>query len=63
MLLTEYDEQAHIESEKKIAREEGENLLATLVACLIRDGRMDDLDLISDEEARRRLYREYHLAD
>ena len=83
MLLTEYDEQAHIESEKKIAREEGkeegrmlgiqegigvgiqqgENLLSTLVAYLKKDGRMDDLDLILDEEARRRLYREYHLAD
>ena len=75
MLLTEYDEQAHIENEKKIAREEGrsegreegiqqgENLLSALVRHLKRDGRLDDLDLISDEKARRRLYEEYHLTD
>lgn len=79
MLLSEYDEQAHIESEKEIAREEGmqegilkgrkeghkegENLLARLVDLLQQDGRLQDLKLLSDETERKRLYREYHLAD
>lgn len=87
MLLTEYDEQAHIENEKEIAREEGlqqgieqgieqglrqgigqgiqqgEGRLSTLVGYLKRDGRINDLDLIADEKARRRLYEEYHLTD
>lgn len=43
--------------------QKGENLLAALVGCLKRDGRIDDLDSIADEEARRRLYREYGLID
>ena len=67
MLLTEYDERAHIENEKRISEEEGiekgEDLMAALITCLKRDGRMDDLDLISDKEARQQLYKEYHLKD
>ena len=75
MLLTEYDEQAHIESEKRIAREEGkiegitkgreegENLLASLVECLERDGRLQDLKLLTDKKSREQLYREYNLSD
>lgn len=79
MLLSEYDEQAHIESEKRIAREEGieegiregvikgrqegEKLLARLVQYLQRDGRLQDLEMISDEDARKKLYEEYNLAD
>ena len=43
--------------------QEGENLLATLVGLLKRDGRLGDLDHISDEESRKRLYKEYHLID
>ncbi len=43
--------------------QEGENLLATLVGLLKRDGRLSDLDHISDEESRKRLYKEYHLID
>jgi hypothetical protein len=42
---------------------EGENLLATLVSCLKRDGRLNELDRIADEEARKQLYREYGLID
>lgn len=43
--------------------EQGENLLATLVNYLKRDGRLNELDRISDEEERKQLYREYHLID
>lgn len=43
--------------------QKGENLLATLVGYLKRDGRLNDLDIISDEDARKQLYREYHLID
>ena len=91
MLLSEYDEQAHIESEKRIAREEGieegiikgiqegiqkgiqkgmvkgrqegENLLVQLVQYLQRDGRLQDIELLSDEDTRKKLYKEYNLAD
>ena len=42
---------------------EGENLLATLVSCLKRDGRLNELVRIADEEARKQLYREYGLID
>ena len=58
MILTEYDEQAHIKSEKEISyeegkaeglkagreegREEGEDTLAKLIQCLQADGRMED---------------------
>ena len=43
--------------------QKGENLLATLVGYLKRDGRLDALDQIADEETRKQLYREYHLVD
>lgn len=42
---------------------QGENLLATLIRFLKRDGRLNELDRISDEEARKQLYREYNLID
>ena len=42
---------------------QGENLLATLISFLKRDGRLNELDRISDEEARKQLYREYKLID
>lgn len=41
--------------------QQGEDLVAILVCCLKRDGRLNDLDQISDEEARKRLYKEYNL--
>ncbi len=43
--------------------QQGENLLATLVGFLKRDGRLADLDVIADEEARKQLYKEYHLVE
>ena len=71
MLLSEYDEQAHIESEKKIAREEGiqegiikgRELMIQLVQYLQKDGRLRDLELLSDEDARKKLYQEYNLTE
>ncbi len=73
MLLSEYDEQAHIESEKKIAREEGreegkeegiqeaERRFSLLIEYLQRDGRIQELTLLTDENIRRKLYKEYNL--
>ena len=43
--------------------QQGENLLAVLVGYLKKDGRLDELDRITDEEARKQLYKEYHLVD
>ena len=67
MLLSEYDEQAHIENEKKIAREEGiikgRELMIQLVQYLQKDGRLRDLELLSDEDARKKLYQEYNLTE
>ena len=60
MILTEYDEQAHIKSEKEISyeegkaeglkagreegREEGEDALAKLIKCLQEDARIEDIN-------------------
>ena len=71
MLLTEYDEQSHIEKEKEIAREEGReegiqegiHMVALLAECLERDGRLQDLKLLSDKDEIIRLYKEYNLAE
>lgn len=43
--------------------ERGEKLLASLVVCLKRDGRLNELDDITEEETRKRLYKEYGLLD
>lgn len=43
--------------------QQGQNLLAVLVGYLKKDGRLDELDRITDEEARKQLYKEYHLID
>ena len=70
MILTEYDEQAHIKSEKEISyeegkaegREEGEDTLAKLIQCLQADGRMEDANkVLSDKEYRKQLKREYNI--
>lgn len=70
VLLTEYDEQAHIESEREIALQEGEAIglkkgekrVAQLIQYLTRDGRREDMErALEDEEYRERLYREYQL--
>jgi len=41
--------------------QQGENLLVTLIGFLKKDGRLNELNHISDEEARRQLYKEYNL--
>ncbi len=41
--------------------QQGESLLVTLVSYLNRDGRLSELDRISDEEERKQLYKEYNL--
>ncbi len=41
--------------------EKGETLLASLVVCLKRDGRLNELDHIVEEKTRKRLYKEYGL--
>lgn len=43
--------------------ERGETLLATLVGCLKKDGRLNELDHLAEEEIRKRLYKEYDLID
>lgn len=72
MLLTEYNEQAHIEHERKIAAdeayaegmtagiEEGEALFGNLADLLIENSRMDDLQKAAkDKGYRAKLYAEY----
>ena len=66
MLLTEYDEQAHIKNEREIAlekgREEGEKRLAKLVQILLDGGRNDDLNrAMADENYRKQLFEEFKL--
>lgn len=43
--------------------QQGEVLLATLIGYLKRDGRLNELDSISEEDKRKQLYKEYHLID
>ena len=76
MLLTEYDEQAHIESEREIAlregemigraegRKEGEARFAKLMQLLIDCGRVDDMKrALVDLEYRAQLYQENGLTE
>jgi len=59
MLLTEYDEQAHIEYEKEISyeegkaegREEGREGISKLVQLLLSAGRVDDIDKATKDKA------------
>ena len=58
VLLSEYDEQAHIESEKEIAREE----VNTLYRKLKEDNRVEDLlRAVDDAGYRNQLLKEYGL--
>lgn len=60
MLLTEYDEEFHIQCEREIAMEEGEDFFAALAEKLIRDSRMEDLRrAVSDKQYRGQLFLEY----
>jgi len=60
MLLTEYDEQAHIESEREIAKEEGQERVNTLIRLLIQNGREDDvLKAVSNKKFQEQLFIEF----
>lgn len=70
MILTEYDEQAHIKNEKEISyeegreegREEGEAALVKLIQCLQADNRAEDINkVLSDKEYRKQLKKEYNI--
>ena len=74
MILTEYDEQAHIKSEKEISyeegkaegreegRAEGEDTLAKLIQLLQTDGRVEDINrVLFDKEYRKQLKQEYNI--
>ena len=72
MILTEYDEQAHIENEKEIAFEdgrkagieEGEESLSQLIQMLISSNRTGDIDKVtSDKEYRKQLLKEFRLLE
>ena len=60
--LTEYDEEATMEMLKRDAREEGENLLGSLITKLFASGRAEDAErAASDEAYRKELYKEFNL--
>lgn len=66
LILSEYDEQTFLESERKIWMEEGkaegEGLFAELTERLLKDSRIEDLRLAAkDKVFRDKLYQEYKL--
>ena len=48
MLLTEYDEQAHIENEREIAKEEEQKRVCTLIQKMVQSGKGSQLERLSD---------------
>ena len=62
MLLTEYDEQAHIENEREIAKEEGEDRVNKLNLLLIENNRVEDiLKATNDKNFQKKLFNEFGL--
>lgn len=66
MLLTEYDEQAHIEYEKEISYEEGKaegrEGLSKLVQLLLSAGRVEDVDKATKDKVYcNQLMREFNI--
>ena len=70
MILTEYNEQAHIKSEKEISYEEGveqgikqgTDSFAKLIQYLLKDERRDDIEKVTlDEKYRELLMKEYDI--
>ena len=64
MLLTEYNEQAHLQSEREIAIEEGKqigaNQLGKLISALLSEGRTEDAARAATDEAfRGQMYEKY----
>ena len=48
MLLTEYDEQAHIESEREIAKEEEQQRMCSLIQKMVESGKGNQLEKLTD---------------
>lgn len=69
MLLTEYNEQHHIESEREIAKEEGlregqeqeQRRLRTLIAKMTEAGETDKLICLAEPDFLQDMFRKYHL--
>ena len=70
MLLTEYDEERHIENERRIAADEayecgkeaGEELLSELTNLLLEASRIKDLKRAAEDTTyRKKLYQEFGL--
>lgn len=66
MLLTEYDEQAHIDNEREIAKEEGraegQDRMSRLIVLLTEKGRQEEiLKAATDETYREQLFEEFSL--
>lgn len=60
MLLREYDEEAHINSEKQISKEEGEDRVNRLIILLTEASRTEDiLKAAQDKEYQKRLFEEF----
>ena len=64
MLLTEYNEQAHLQSEREIAIEEGKQIgakqLGKLISALLSEGRTEDAARAATDEAfRGQMYEKY----
>lgn len=72
MILSEYDEQKHIENEKRWSYEDGRedgyedggNKVSRLYELLILDGRRDEMEMaLTDRELRHQLMKEYKLIE
>ena len=62
LILSEYNEQQHIENERKWSWEEGQEVYAKLIDLLIQDGRHEDVKKsLKNKEFRYELIKEYKL--
>ena len=62
MLLTEYDEQAHIENEREIAKEEGQERVNTLIRLLIEKNRESEIaKVVNNKSFQEKLFDEFGL--
>ena len=62
MILSEYNEELHIKSEKKISYEEGQERVNLLIARLAEAGRTEDLIRSATDPAyQEQLFREFGL--
>ena len=62
LILCEYDEQKHIENEKRWSYEEGIDQVSRLYELLLQDNRQEDMKAaFTDKNLRQKLMEEYHL--